>query len=146
MRSLAWFIAIWFWPAALLVVSCQAHAETWISTSILSYHVDRTDKHNEQNFGIGVKHFVSERTLIAAGVYRNSNEIDSGYLVGGRCFYRSTHVCGGGIVGLVTGYERHAIPMGGLAVTVHGKTWGTSLLLFPKDGGVAGLTIERRFW
>ena len=130
----------------LLTFAGIVHAETWISTSILSYHFDRTDKQNENNYGIGVKHFVGEWTLIAAGIYRNSNEIDSGYLVAGHCFYRSTYVCAGGIAGLVTGYERYAIPMGGLAVTIHGKTWGTSILVFPKDGGVAGLTIERRFW
>jgi hypothetical protein len=130
----------------LWLISYSAHAETWLSTSILSYHFDRETKHNENNYGIGVKHFVDERNLIAAGVYRNSNEIDSGYLVAGRCFYRSTYVCAGGIAGLVTGYERYAIPMAGPALTLHSKTWGVTLLGFPKDGGVMALTIERRFW
>ena len=133
--------------ALLLLASLPAWGgELWWTSSLLSYHFDREGKHNERNFGIGVKHFVDERNVIAAGMYRNSNEIDSGYLVGGRCLYRSTYVCAGGIVGLVTGYELHAIPMGGLVLTLHSKNWGVSVLGFPKDGGVIALTLERRFW
>ena len=130
-------VLIGLWPAK---------AETWLTVPLGSYHFDREGKHNERNFGIGVKHFVSERNVIAGGVYRNSNDIDSGYLLGGRCFYRSTYVCGGTLFGLVTGYERHAILIGGLAVTLHRKTWGITVLGFPKDGGVIGLQVERRFW
>jgi hypothetical protein len=36
--------------------------------------------------------------------------------------------------------------MAGPALTLHSKTWGVTLLGFPKDGGVMALTIERRFW
>ena len=129
-----------------VLLAGTAHAETWISSSVLSYHLDRDSGKNERNFGVGIKHFVDERNVIAAGVYRNSNDIDSGYLVGGRCFYRSSYACGGGIFGLVTGYEEHAIVMGGLVLTLHGKTWGASLAYFPKDSGVFALQIERRFW
>lgn len=132
--------------ALLLLASLPAWGETWLSTSLFSYHFDREGKQNEKNVGVGIKHLVDERNLIAAGLYRNSNDIDSGYLVGGRCFYRSTYVCGGALLGLVTGYERHAILMGGLAVTLHSKTWGVTLLGFPKDGGVVALQVERRFW
>ena len=139
MRSLLLF-------ALLSLIGYSAHAETWLSSSVLSFHLDRDSGKNERNFGVGIKHFVDERNVIAAGVYRNSNDIDSGYLVGGRCFYRSSYACGGGIFGLVTGYEEHAIVMGGLVLTLHGKKWGASLAYFPKDSGVFGLQIERRFW
>lgn len=128
-----------------MYVPC-VQAETWLSSSVLSYHLDRDSGKNERNLGIGIKHFVDERNVIAAGVYRNSNDIDSGYLLGGRCLYRSSYMCAGGVLGLVTGYEKHAIAMGGLVLTLHGKTWGASVAFFPKDSGVFALQIERRFW
>src|SRR5687768_1703889 len=78
-RSLA--LALLLWPAL-------AYGETWISGSFWSYHFDRTDEKNERNLGIGVEHSITERTRIAAGIYKNSNDIDSGYLVGVHCLYR----------------------------------------------------------
>lgn len=129
--------------AALLVAS-PVQAETWLSSSLLSYHLDRKDEKNEQNFGLGVKHFLDERNFLAGGFYRNSNEIDSAYGVGGHCLYRSKYLCGGGVLGFVSGYEKHVIVMGGLILTLHGKEWGASVLYFPKDSGVIGFQIEKR--
>ena len=130
--------------AVLLLTSLPAWAETWISAPIASYHLKRDSDKNERNVGLGVEHSISERSRIAGGLYRNSNNIDSGYLVGVWCSYRSTRWCAGGLAGLVTGYERHAIVMGGAVLAYERKSWGANLLVFPKDGGVFGVQLKWR--
>ena len=130
--------------AIVLIGLWPAKAETWISTPVLSYHFDRDSDKNEHNIGIGVEHSLSERVRLASGIFRNSNRIDSGYLVAVRCAYRSTNWCAGALAGGVTGYEKHAIVIGGLALSYEQKAWGANLLLFPKGGGVLGFQIKWR--
>ena len=129
----------------LLLYSQFANAETWISTSLLSYHFDRHDKKNERNYGIGLEHDYSARARLVAGIYKNPNRIDSGYLGAVGCVYRTTNWCAGALAGGVTGYERYTILMGGLVLSYEQKGWGVNLVAFPKDGGVAALQLKRRF-
>lgn len=58
---------------AMLAAGGEALAgDTSLVLSGLSYHFDRTKKYNEQNFGLGLEHRLSEDFRLSMGWYRNS--------------------------------------------------------------------------
>ena len=61
-------------PLFLLLTACQAQAETYLTTTIASYHSDRETEYNEFNPGLGVRH-----NNWIAGCYENSHSNPSCY-------------------------------------------------------------------
>lgn len=65
----------------LTVLSHNLKAETVIQLHTLSYHVNRAENFNEENYGIGVRHYVKDKyfNYVHAGTYKNSENNTSNY-------------------------------------------------------------------
>lgn len=87
-------------PLFLLLTTCQAQAETYLTTTIASYHADRETEYNETNPGLGIKH---KQWII--GGYQNSHYNPAYYA--GYEFRKSVnaYVSMALQTGLLTGYE-----------------------------------------
>jgi len=143
------------WAIALLILIMvsvklpRAHAETWGVATVGSYHFDRSSKHCEQNWGLGIEHDVWKNTRLAAGFYRNSFCEQSKYalLSWAPLHYGKFHI--GAAAGGVTGYKPGAgfviMPM----VTYEEKNWGLNFGIMPaldsKILTVIGLQLKTRF-
>lgn len=73
-----------------MILPRSAHAEpgdVWAVATIASKHFggDSNRDYNERNFGLGGEVELTERWRAAAGFMKNSNDIDSTYLLGAYC-------------------------------------------------------------
>lgn len=146
MRFAAGFVLGLF--AALLAICAvgmyaRAQADTWLTTSIAFYHTHRGGN-NERNWGLGLEQDLTERWRLAAGFYRNSRRDESVYAAGVWSF-KTGSFRAGVLAGAVTGYTDKVSPLGGLVLSYEEKRWGGNFIVFPKDGGVAGFQLKRRF-
>lgn len=113
----------------------QAHAQTYVTASVASYHLDRSKTHNEQNWGLGFEHEVYKDTRLAAGFYRNSNYIDSTYVGVAWTPLTLGDFKFGGFGGIFTGYAIDMKP-GILPVATYERgSWGANLTYAPTTGG-----------
>lgn len=131
-----------------LVVPCKAQgSEVYAVVSAASYHFDRSKKRNEQNWGAGFEVGVAQDLRLAAGMYRNSNYIDSTYFGGAWTPLKLGDFRLGAFAGGFTGYDID-IKWGLLPVL----TWergrlGANLTLAPTQGdekssAVLGLQLK----
>lgn len=113
----------------------QAHAQTYVTMSVASYHLDRETPRNERNWGLGFEQEVARDMRFAAGMYRNSSRIDSTYLGVSWTPWHAGDFKFGGFLGGFTGYAIDAkyglLPV----VTYERGKWGANLTLAPTQGG-----------
>lgn len=122
-------------------ISRNAHADDWLSSTVKSYHFDRSVKHNEFNIGFGGEKDVAKDTRAVGGIYYNSNYRPSIYL--GAMYtpftVMRTHV--GVLGGLVSGYgpsPQYFGPLLSPIVTFEGKNGlGFNVVGAPKLPGFA---------
>ena len=97
---------------------------------------------NNANYGLGAQCRISEHVSVEAGVYRNSYDRTSPYVVG-ELRTATWHGWSAGVaVGSAANYPRGVIPVGGL--TLHSPAisgWSLSAIAGPKvyEGGAAVL-------
>ena len=133
--------------ASFLLSHSKAHADTWLSATVASYHGNRDRGYNERNYGLGFEHDRSATTRWAAGFYENSH-------------YRTT-VYGGllwlpvqagpfrfGVLGSVaTGYT-HAVTVVPLpTIAVESRHFGANIGIVPslhRSIGVIGLQLKAK--
>ena len=135
--------------AALLFASLPVLAETWVTATLASKHINAETKQEEANWGVGIEQDMARNWRTVAGMYRNSNRRDSLY------FGLSWHPLKVGnwrlgAVGMfVGGYEtqkhqelvKAVIPV----ITYERKGWGMNIPIVPatKDNaGAIGLQVK----
>lgn len=133
-----------------LFTAREAHADTWLSSTVTSYHFDRSVKHNEFNAGLGLERGTKDARLVA-GFYDNSNHHLSLYAGG---VYTPLEV-GPANVGLmaggVNGYgvnPRKWWLLVAPVVSVTDERFGINLIGAPKmlkHEGVIALQIKVKF-
>jgi hypothetical protein len=123
-----------------LLGSRRAHAEDWISSTIKSYHFDRSVKHNEFNIGVGVEHDIFKNTRAVGGIYYNSNYQPSIYFGAMYTPYTIMRARVGLLGGVVNGYgpaPQYFGPLVSPVVTFEGKNgWGFNVVGAPKLMGM----------
>lgn len=136
---------------ALLTFSQFANAETWLTASIGSYHLQRDKEYCEMNPGVGIEH--GDRLRLLAGTYHNSLCQTSNYA---GVSYTFTEVFGlklGTAVLAITGYQKskrgsEAVIAPLPFVAWEGKTLGANLVVIPPYDdfrGCLGFQIKVRF-
>ena len=143
--------------AAVLVslpVSCkEARSEEtpgwWGVATVRSYHYDRSDKHNEDNYGLGLEKHLSANWTATVGWYDNSYDTRSVYA---GVTYTPIHMGYfhfGASGGLVDGYGKHPFSVYLFPIMViQGKDYGVNIALVPSFHDpytVIGLQIKRKF-
>lgn len=135
----------------LILSTADAHAEgTWITSSVRSYHYERSREHVENNWGLGVEHHLSADWSLAAGGYRNSYGERSYYLGGGWFPLHYGYFHFGVHAGAVTGYEKTpASPFLMPSMSIQGKRVGLNIGVVPsleKPFEVIGFQLKVRMW
>lgn len=108
-----------------------------------SYHLDRSVKYNEQNYGLGLR-FQTEHHFTMIGGYRNSLYRDSFYVGVGKEFYSYGPFSFRLLAGLVTGYMIPVAPMVLPEVVARFGRLGVAINFVPHIGplpGVLGFSI-----
>ena len=138
----------------VLVLSTAANAETWYVSTLASYHYNTEKKYEQQNYGVGIEHRLTEHFGIVAGGYRNSNRRDSLYLGVAWAPIQLYGPLRLGVAGMVvSGYEtakntellKAAFPF----YSVEYKGYGINIPIIPPVSGttpgVVGLQVKVRF-
>lgn len=141
--------------ALLLALSAAAHAQTWLTASLGSYHFARKD-YCEVNPGVGFEHAIAADLRFIAGSYQNSYCRASSYLGASYVPLRLGAWRAGAALLAVTGYEVDRktkkdkliiVPLPTLAY--EGARLGVNLVMLPPredfKGGI-GLQLKVRFW
>ena len=82
----------------------ELRAETVIQLHTVSYHVNRAADFNEENLGIGFRHYADDVHYITAGTYKNSEYNQSNYAGYGWEWKQGDFKLGLS-AGIITGYE-----------------------------------------
>lgn len=98
--------------AALILGYCtpaRADAgDTWGVVTCCSKHTKGEHNEGAKNWGLGAEHELTDRLRLAAGWFRNSNRIDSTYLLAAHCTvmwrYDWGRACVGPAGGMISGY------------------------------------------
>ena len=127
-----------------LLTSLPVKADTWIVTTVASYHPGGGD-YNERNLGLGLEHG-GEKFRIVGGGYRNSFYRDSYYIGMTAGMMKLGPVKIGLMAGGVTGYEDTVEPVLMPFMAIEGKQVGANLGIMPaKDGGVTVIGLQIKF-
>lgn len=125
----------------------------WLTLGWLSWHVDREERKNGLNYGLGVEAELSDRWALSAGAYRNTFDETSVYAGALWRFWRADSVSLGVMLGVVNGYRHmndrgltgYAFPM----LQWHGRRVGANLALVPpyerKTDGLVALQVKLPF-
>ncbi len=112
----------------------------------ISYHFDRTNEHNERNWGVGLELPVTENSAWMVGYYHNSNWRPTTYAWYVKTPWKVGPVHFGWMAGLATGYAPNnnftPIPVAGLAATVRNDKVGVNLVCLPPEVCAVNLTIK----
>lgn len=134
----------------LLLAAVEALAQTSLTLTGLSYHVERDERKRavvgscEVNPGLGLKHALTEKLSVMAGGYRNSSCEESYYTGLERCWAKVGTVSFCSVLMLASGYERNPILAGGPTVRLEAGGLGYTLGFFPADRGVFWLVMDWR--
>lgn len=129
-------------------------ADTWGVISGLSYHTDRSVKHNEVNPGLGVEIDMPEPdTRVIAGFYKNSEWRQTVYAgASWTPWHFGRYVKAGMAIGIATGYQPQNLlgltPIGAAVLSVEGDRVGANVMALPPVGqypGVFGLQVKAKF-
>lgn len=114
----------------------------------LSYHFDRTNEHNERNWGIGLELPVTENSAWMVGYYHNSNWRPTTYAWYVKTPWKAGPVHFGWMAGVATGYHPKnnftPIPVAGLTATIRNDKVGVNFVCLPPEVCAVGLSV--RFW
>jgi hypothetical protein len=123
-----------------------AVAETWVTATLASWHTDRTVKHNERNFGLGVEHDVWKDTRVVGGFYKNSYYRQSQYVGALWLPLQANGFKLGVLLGAVTGYDRLVGPFQPTVlptIMYERKQWGANIGVMPSpQSGVTALGLQ----
>lgn len=121
----------------------------WLTFGWLSWHVDRDERKNGVNVGLGLEAEVSERWALSAGSYRNTFEENSVY---GGALWRlwiAGQASAGLMFGVVNGYphlnRRQFSPYAFPVIQWHGDRIGVNLALIPPYEGMTKGVIALQF-
>lgn len=139
--------------AAWMVLTPPAKADDagwWVVATVRSYHYDRSVKHNEDNYGLGVEKRIADNWTATAGYYENSYSRRSVYVGANWLPLHAGYFHLGLAMGGVDGYGSH--PFGPYLFPVlafQGKEYGLNLAVVPSVSGnpytVIGLQLKARF-
>ena len=128
---------------AAVGVLAKAAAQTWLVVPVASYHSPR-DGYSQINPGIGLEKAYSERWVLGAGYYRNSNRRDSFYVGANYSRWRIGDVRLGTSLGLVSGYGG-VMPMIAPTATYDAGRAGVSLIVAPPIKGTMMVGVMLRW-
>lgn len=145
----AGFLSCLLLIAAVGVVA-KAVAETWAVVTVASWHYASEKDYEENNYGLGFEHPVSENLRLASGVYRNSHRRDSLYFGLAWAPLRFENWRGGLAAMLVGGYEtkenqellKALFPV----ISYEEKRFGINIPLIPETKYNAGLVALQLKW
>jgi hypothetical protein len=115
----------------LALATLPAYADTWVSATTVSYHLDREQRFNERNPGLGIEHGLTENTRAVAGFYKNSIYRESAYVGASWAPLIAGNVRAGVVGGVITGYRISPAPMLVPVLMVEGKRIGANILFVP---------------
>jgi hypothetical protein len=151
-RAAAGFIAALALLALTFLETAPSIAgDTWIASSVTSYHFDRSAGYNERNWGVGIERGIAPDVRLIAGVYRNSLYRESTYAGASWTPFAAGPVRLGVLAGVVDGYKAdhgRFVPIAMPLVTYEIGRAGANLIYLPHykdDGGVIGLQLKYRF-
>lgn len=148
----------WFAVAAIVAAgaapSTFAQNARYLTVNTISYHLDRSREHNEQNPGLGIEHYLTRDFALVAGFYRNSRPTEDGTSTYGAIAYTPL-VLGpvrlGFMVGAVTGYKAALVlPTYSGLISIGGRDEGVNIQILPSlrdrsPVGAFGLQLKRSF-
>ena len=135
--------------ALLMGLSSKARPnDLYLTTTVRSYHADRHADYNEKNWGLGLRYKLDADHLSAvAGVYKNSLYKPSIYA--GLAYTPIkwlTDVNVGFLVGGVTGYLEHAVPIFVPILMYQYKEVGINLIGIPPLGNIDSVVALQLEW
>jgi len=128
-----------------MVLASPALSQTWLTVTTASHHFDRND-YEEQNWGLGLEHSLSEQWRVTAGIYRNSFSKTSIYVGGVYSPFAFGPAAVGVMGGLFTGYGDHLQPVLAPVLSLEGRRLGANLLYVPPYGDHRGLVALQLKW
>lgn len=116
----------------------------WLTLGWISWHVDRDERKNWLNYGLGLEAEISERWVLSAGGYRNTFDEPSFYAGALWRFWRDDSLSAVVMLGVVNGYrhvnDRGLSPCVFPMIQWQGHRVGANLALVPPyDGKTNGL-------
>ena len=123
--------------------------DTWLVTTVHSYHYDRSPSNRrcESNWGVGAEHHVSNDWSLHGGMYRNSYCRGSAYLGTGWFPVHRGTVHFGITAGIVNGYRQE--PFGGYlipTVSIQDKRWGVNIGIVPSlDSAFTVIGVQLKY-
>lgn len=140
--------------ALLISMSVRADNEWWGQFSVLSKHINTTERFNEKNYGAGIEYVFDQEHSIFAGQYRNSDYRNSNYA--GYAFtplgWQSFRA--GIMLGLVNGYANSSngnyLLMSAFSIKTEWKKMGANVYVIPacdacETPAVVALQLRIRF-
>jgi len=92
-------------------INKTTYAETVLYVHTVSYHVNREVKYNENNYGLGLRHYVNQNDLkfqyLTIGTFKNSEYANSKYL--GIGYEWGDSIKFSIAAGIITGYKMQEI-------------------------------------
>jgi hypothetical protein len=82
-----------------------AQCQEYVVLTLRSYHLDRKQDYNEQNWGLGYEYKFSDEWSFSTGFYRNSFRRDTVYVFGAHTPWQIAGWRFGPLFGVVTGYD-----------------------------------------
>lgn len=114
-----------------LASSSTLAADAWVSATTVSYHLDREQRFNERNPGLGIEYGLTENVRAVAGFYKNSISKESVYAGVAWTPLKVEAVSVGLVAGAITGYRISPAPMAVPVLMVEGKRFGANVLFVP---------------
>ncbi len=111
----------------------------WLTLGWLSWHVDRDERKNWLNYGLGLEAEINERWALSAGGYRNTFDETSLYAGALWRFWRDEPFSAVVMLGVVNGYrhvnDRGLSPCAFPMIQWNGRKVGANLALVPPSAG-----------
>lgn len=127
----------------MLICSGAIQAETYATLFTHSYHFKRPTLYNENNWGLGFEHTLTDSWRAAAGIYRNSTRHDTVYVGGIYAPIRDYGFRVGAVLGLATGYNHSVVPLFFPTLSYEYRDVGVNIILVPSS--VVGLQLKWKF-
>jgi hypothetical protein len=152
-QGLMRFVLLLFFALLIaLIFNRPANAQTFDSLSecehrailhTVSYHFDRSQDWNEQNYGVGYRHCIGQGLSLQGGYYHNSYYRDTFYLIVQREWHLAGAIRGGVFAGGVTGYS---VPVAaGLMVSANDLTMRFVPPVGSQTSGVIAFELNKAF-
>lgn len=128
--------------------------ELWLNPGMVSYHFDKDNGYNNQNFGFGGEYVFSSVASVTAGGFKNSDRTHSNYL---GVYYHPLAIgpfkagfVAGGLNGYSSANNGGWFPALIPTISVESHWVGANLLIIPSVGdkvhGVISLQLKFKVW